>query len=328
MKFKSFSLLSFSVMLFMTPIMIATLTATVVAAQSSQTTSPHLEFDVASVRPLPGAGYGSSFIRSGGKIHWANNLIGMLMYAYRVQDFQVTGMPHSFSFFVVVTTRSWPDLLDGELDNRTPGKVTGWMRFFRNGREPLKVLFDLEGDFHEDIRGAKIRLSNPDPSDRCEGTTTYMEGFSKVQRGTAGDITSGRSLGPWTEAIARQLMERNEIAWNDLDVHGAERDQRRKEFAERYREHIAKSEPYYPYSDYPCIEWYSDNGRVVLELAPSQVETVEVAGKRTKSPAELYTDAKKRDEAMAGFLGEALQSLSEENLKHGGDGNVTGVVIS
>src|SRR5713101_7454866 len=76
--------------------------------------------------------------------------------------------------------RPYANLIDGELDNRTPGKVVGWMRFYRTGGEPLQVTFDLEGDFHEDIRGKIIRLKNPAPSERnteLEREGTYMEGF-------------------------------------------------------------------------------------------------------------------------------------------------------
>ena len=46
-------------------------------------------------------------------------------------------------------------LLEGELDNTQPGKVTGWMRF---AGLKEKVTFDLKGDFHRDIRGAKIHF--------------------------------------------------------------------------------------------------------------------------------------------------------------------------
>ena len=78
-------------------------------------------------------------------------------------------------------------LLEGELDNTTPGKVTGWMRFA--GLKD-KVTFDLEGDFHRDIRGAKIRFTN-----RCEATAkvaaSEMKGFCQHQTGKAGDITAG-----------------------------------------------------------------------------------------------------------------------------------------
>ena len=57
-------------------------------------------------------------------------------------------------------------LIDGELSNRVPGKVTGWMRFFLGKRQPLRVVFDLEGDFHEDIRGSDIVLKNDEPADK------------------------------------------------------------------------------------------------------------------------------------------------------------------
>ncbi len=59
--------------------------------------------------------------------------------------------------------RPYGNLIEGELDNRVPRKVTGWIRFFRSGKKPLKAIFDLTGDFHEDIRGKIIRLSNAKP---------------------------------------------------------------------------------------------------------------------------------------------------------------------
>jgi hypothetical protein len=110
------------------------------------------------------------------------------------------------------------NLIEGELDNRTPGRVTGWLRFV--GLDE-RVTLDLEGDFHRDIRGTLIRLSNPNPTERSPG---YMEGICLEQRGKVGDITAG-------------LPPRD-------------------------------------YVDYPYIEWYAENGRVVLELDPSQLEVV------------------------------------------------------
>jgi len=56
--------------------------------------------------------------------------------------------------------RPYENLIDSELDNRTPGKMSGWMRFFRQGKSPLKVKLDLAGDFREDISGTMIRLKN------------------------------------------------------------------------------------------------------------------------------------------------------------------------
>jgi hypothetical protein len=78
-------------------------------------------------------------------------------------------------------------LLEGELDNTMPGKVTGWMRFA--GMKD-KVTFDLKGDFHRDIRGAKIHLVGEGREDDPEAAG-YFEGFAQHQWGKVGDITAG-----------------------------------------------------------------------------------------------------------------------------------------
>jgi hypothetical protein len=228
--------------------------------------------------------------------------------------------------------RPYENLIDGELDNRTPEQVTGWMRFYRRGKRPLRVTFDLAGDFHDDIRGKVIRLSNPHVSERnaeLDRRGTYMEGFSSVQQGSVGDITAGIPLGPWTDEIARTLMAQNERAWDDAGIRGAEREERRKEWSGRYRAHIDAGDLFYPYVDYPYIEWYSDaNGRVVLELDPSQVEVVDggsTPGK--KSPEKLRSDDRKREAAMASHMASLVDALSRENRKNGGDGDVSGAVI-
>jgi len=110
--------------------------------------------------------------------------------------------------------------IEGVLDNTVPGKVTGWMRF--TGMKE-KVVFDLEGDFHRDIRGAKVRLCGNGESANTEESAKYMEGFSKLQKGNVGDMTAGREPAD--------------------------------------------------YVTYPYFEWYGDdNGRVVIELEPDQVE--------------------------------------------------------
>ena len=79
-------------------------------------------------------------------------------------------------------------LIDGELDNTQPGKVTGWMRFA--GMQDV-VKLELSGDFHRDIRGAAIRLTG---QARETGATQFMEGFCSRQPGQAGDITAGHRL--------------------------------------------------------------------------------------------------------------------------------------
>jgi hypothetical protein len=74
-------------------------------------------------------------------------------------------------------------------------------------------------------------------------------------------------------------MTQNEVVWNEISLPAAERAQRRKMWAERYRRHIAAGDRYFAHVEYPYIEWYSnENGRVVLELDPLQVEVLDQEG--------------------------------------------------
>lgn len=225
--------------------------------------------------------------------------------------------------------RPYENLIDGELNNRTPGKVVGWMRFSRRGKRPLRVTLDLVGDFHEDIFGRVIRLKNEHPSDRNESLSregTYMEGFCRVQRGVVGDITAGLSAGRWTEKLTRKLFELNEPISDKLTLTSAEREKRRTEFIKQHRKHIDRGDLYYPYVTWPYLEWFSDNGRVVLELDRSQVKIVG-GKKREKTLQDILDDIERRSQAMTAFLADAVKQLSEENRKRGGDGDVTATVV-
>jgi hypothetical protein len=73
--------------------------------------------------------------------------------------------------------------IEGVLDNTEPGKVTGWMKFV--GKKET-VVFELEGNFHRDIRGAKVRLTGK-PDGSKEQASRYMQRFAKKQR-TCGDV--------------------------------------------------------------------------------------------------------------------------------------------
>jgi len=78
-------------------------------------------------------------------------------------------------------------LLEGELDNTMPEKVTGWMRFAGMKNQ---VTFDLKGDFHRDIRGATIHFVG-DGREGDAKASNYMDGFAEHQTGKVGDITAG-----------------------------------------------------------------------------------------------------------------------------------------
>ena len=79
--------------------------------------------------------------------------------------------------------------IEGVLDNTVPNKVTGWMKFAGTKE---KVVFDLEGNFHRDIRGAKVRLCGDGESADPNESQNYMKGFETIQKGKAGDMTAGR----------------------------------------------------------------------------------------------------------------------------------------
>jgi hypothetical protein len=144
---------------------------------------------------------------------------------------------------------------EGELDNTHPGKVTGWIKF---AGIKEKATFDLKGNFHRDIRGAKIHFTGDAYDDGTDiDCGNYFEGFALHQTGKAGDITAG--LPP-----------------ND-------------------------------YGSTPYIEWFgTENGRVVIELEPVQIEVI-----GTPIPA-IESDPISREEQnrnMAEFLGSIAQEM-------------------
>ncbi len=146
-------------------------------------------------------------------------------------------------------------MIEGQLDNTRPGKVTGWMLFAGMDK---KVIFDLSGDFHRDIRGAKIYLSG-DARENEPGDKEYMKGFSTEQTGKAGDITAG--------------------LW-----------------------------PYDYVKGYCYIEWYSrDNGRVVLELEPDQVQII---GKPLNAQECEPVSRQQQAENMSEFMSDLLAAIS------------------
>lgn len=60
-------------------------------------------------------------------------------------------------------------LIEGMLDNTTPGKVTGWMKF---AGMKEKVTFDLEGNFHGaldalDLKSAELKSGGNSSCSKC-----------------------------------------------------------------------------------------------------------------------------------------------------------------
>jgi hypothetical protein len=64
----------------------------------------------------------------------------------------------------------------------------------------------------------------------------------------------------------------------------------------------ARARPAHAYVSYPYIEWYADNGRVVLELDSVQVEVVWGQELQAGTAADLPDAEKKRARAFTDFL--------------------------
>ena len=157
-------------------------------------------------------------------------------------------------------------LKEGELDNTVPGKVTGWIQFV--GMKG-KVTFELEGDFHRDIRGAKIHFTGEGSDDDPEAAQ-YMDGFSRNQKGKVGDITAGMPPYDYTEGM-------------------------------------------------PYVEWYGeDNGRVVLELEPNQVDVI---GNPLAFDQQEPLSRAEQGHNMASFLCEVARCLNAQPMESAGAGD-------
>ena len=92
--------------------------------------------------------------------------------------------------------RPTANIIEGVLDNTTPGFVKGWIDFYREGKQPLHCVLELDGDFHDDIRGRILHFWNDDRHDigydgslgRIEAG--FMDTMCPTQQGKVGDITA------------------------------------------------------------------------------------------------------------------------------------------
>jgi uncharacterized protein (TIGR03435 family) len=78
-----------------------------------QTTAP-ARFEVASVKVLPDLPSGPD-IRSGGRIRRSTTLMGLIMYAYRLQGFQIFGMPKPPTSWYVIDAETDPSATDDHI---------------------------------------------------------------------------------------------------------------------------------------------------------------------------------------------------------------------
>jgi hypothetical protein len=150
----------------------------------------------------------------------------------------------------------------------------------------------------------EYRAKSPDGCDSFGGEGSPYGSFStwqEISTRISADRTSCSKT--TTEELAQRLKAQLEIVWRENGRTGTKLKDRRRDVAAKYAANIAAGELYYPYFNYPYLEWYSDNGRVVLELDPSQIMVIRPDSPPTaKSPKELVQDRKNRAKASGSLF--------------------------
>ncbi len=152
----------------------------------------------------------------------------------------------------------------GEIDNRTRGRVTG--RIWFHGRaEP--VALDLAGNPWRDLAGHRLVFTNPDPK---PGDLARLR---DPQHGVTGDITASRKV-KVPDCSMEDLME-----------------------------FVAARQPFpWHWGNSLYLEWFSEtNGRVVIESAHFQL-ALDGEAAWTMSEADEEAQRHANAEAMAGFM--------------------------
>ncbi len=105
--------------------------------------------------------------------------------------------------FSKMAWRIGENVVRGEVDNRTRGRVTGRV-WIAGVAEP--IVLDLAGDCHPDLAGCLLRFENPEP------TPLTTPPPAPRQRGTAGRITAAHKVRvfdlPFEEVLA--LLKKGE----------------------------------------------------------------------------------------------------------------------
>ena len=169
----------------------------------------------------------------------------------------------------------------GEIDNRTKGRVSGFLELANDGG---RILLDLEGNTHPDLAGSLIRFRNPgNPTFRRED----FEGFARDQKGRAGDITASHRV--------KDLLVPTET------------------FLAMDKEEREKS---YQWANCLYLEWYGQtNGRIVMEGIGYEIEWIE--GPLWKiNEDDLREQAEKSQEAMGHFFNQVSDAMEIEKARN------------
>jgi hypothetical protein len=155
-------------------------------------------------------------------------------------------------------------VLRGEIDNRTPGRVVG--KIWLVGREE-PVDLELEGNPWRDLAGHVLRFTNPDPQ---PGIGSDLASW---QQGMAGDMTASRKV-RIPDCTMEELMD-----------------------------FYSDKQPFpWHWGNSLYLEWFSHaNGRVVIEAANYQLE-LDGEPAWTMSEAEEIAQQAVNAEAMTKFM--------------------------
>ena len=165
-------------------------------------------------------------------------------------------------------------VIRGEIDNRTPGKVRG--QLWLVGRdEPIRL--ELEGNPWRDLAGHLLRFTNPTPK------AGPPEGLAEEQIGVVGDITASRK-----------------VKVPDISM---------DELMECYR----KKEAFpWHWGNSLHLEWFSQrNGRVVIETTDFTLELDDTAA-WTMSEDDELEQRRANEAAMTGFMDRMLLAAGGE----------------
>lgn len=159
-------------------------------------------------------------------------------------------------------------LIHGEIDNRTPGRVTGRLWFL--GREDEPVVLDLEGNAWRDVAGHLLRFTNPTPATPKPGA---LDGFATTQSGVVGDITASRKVKVpdcSMEEVMRLIRADKKFPWH--------------------------------WGNSLYLEWHSErNGRVVIESASYLIE-IDPEAAWTMTEADEAAQQEANGHAMIAFM--------------------------
>src|SRR3954451_2224223 len=89
-------------------------------------------------------------------------------------------------YMSVMAWRIEENVVRGEIDNRTPGRVYG--KVWLAGRDDDPLILELAGNCHQDLAGCRLTFTNP-AAKSDSGIT-----LAANQSGTVGDMTAARKV--------------------------------------------------------------------------------------------------------------------------------------